>query len=89
MAFYVKYDIIQKLDRKGENKMIQAGDIRKGVIFDDGTSTDPKKPSLYLVVDISYQVVVPMMLEIVDNTIEVPLAMEVINGKVPDVLFSY
>ena len=45
--------------------------------------------SLYLVVDISYQVVVPMMLEIVDNTIEVPLAMEVINGKVPDVLFSY
>lgn len=45
--------------------------------------------SLYLVVDISYQVVVPMMLEVVDNTIEVPLAMEVINGKVPEVLFSY
>ena len=45
--------------------------------------------SLYLVVDISYQVVVPMMLEIVDNTIEVPLAMEVINGKVPEVLLSY
>ena len=34
--------------------MIQAGDIRKGVIFDDGTSTDPKKPSLYLVVDFQH-----------------------------------
>ena len=45
--------------------------------------------SLYLVVDIAYQIVVPMMLEVVDNTIEVPLAMEVINGKVPEVLFSY
>ena len=45
--------------------------------------------SLYLVVDITYQIVIPMMLEVVDNTIEVPLAMEVINGKVPEVLFSY
>ena len=34
--------------------MIQAGDIRKGVIFDDGSSTDPKKPSLYLVVDFQH-----------------------------------
>ena len=38
-----------------ENKiMITAGDIRKGVIFDDGTSTDPKKPSLYLVTDFQH-----------------------------------
>ena len=34
--------------------MITAGDIRKGVIFDDGTSTDPKKPSLFLVVDFQH-----------------------------------
>lgn len=34
--------------------MIQAGDIRKGVIFDDGTSTDPKKPSLFIVVDFQH-----------------------------------
>ncbi len=34
--------------------MIQAGDIRKGVIFDDGTSTDPKKPNLFLVVDFQH-----------------------------------
>ena len=31
--------------------MITAGDIRKGVIFDDGSSTDPKNPNLFLVVD--------------------------------------
>lgn len=34
--------------------MITAGDIRKGVIFDDGTSTDPSKPNLYLVVDFQH-----------------------------------
>ena len=34
--------------------MITAGDIRKGVIFDDGTSTDPRKPSLFLVVDFQH-----------------------------------
>ena len=34
--------------------MITAGDIRKGVIFDDGSSTDPKRPSLYLVVDFQH-----------------------------------
>lgn len=34
--------------------MITAGDIRKGVIFDDGTSTDPRKPGLYLVVDFQH-----------------------------------
>ncbi len=31
-----------------------AGDIRKGVIFDDGSSTDPKNPSLYTVVDFQH-----------------------------------
>ena len=45
--------------------------------------------SLTLVIDISYQVIVPMMFEVVNNTIEVPLALEIINGKVPEVLFSY
>ncbi len=34
--------------------MITAGDIRKGVIFDDGSSTDPKNPSLFLVVDFQH-----------------------------------
>ena len=34
--------------------MITAGDIRKGVIFDDGTSTDPKNPNLFLVVDFQH-----------------------------------
>ena len=34
--------------------MITAGDIRKGVIFDDGTSNDPKNPNLYLVVDFQH-----------------------------------
>ena len=45
--------------------------------------------SLNLIIDISYQVMVPLMFEIVDNTIEVPLALEVINGKIPEVLLSY
>lgn len=34
--------------------MILAGDIRKGIIFDDGKSTDPKNPSLQLVVDFQH-----------------------------------
>ena len=34
--------------------MITAGDIRKGVIFDDGTSKDPKNPNLFLVVDFQH-----------------------------------
>lgn len=45
--------------------------------------------SLSLVIDIKYQVVVPLMIEIIDNSIEVPLALEIINGKVPEGLFSY
>ena len=34
--------------------MIYAGDVRKGIIFDDGKSTDPKHPSLQLVVDFQH-----------------------------------
>ena len=34
--------------------MITAGDIRKGVIFDDGTSKDPKNPNLFVVVDFQH-----------------------------------
>ena len=45
--------------------------------------------SLTLVVDIKYQVIVPLMIEVIDNSIEVPLALEIINGKVPEGLFSY
>ena len=45
--------------------------------------------TLSLIIDITYQVIVPLMYQVVDNYIEVPLAIEVINGKVPEVLFSY
>lgn len=45
--------------------------------------------SLILSVDIKYQVIVPLMFEVVDNTIDIPLSIEVINGKIPDVLFGY
>ena len=45
--------------------------------------------NLSLVINISYQVIVPLMVKIVDNTIEIPIALEIINGKVPDVLFTY
>ena len=34
--------------------MMLAGDIRKGVIFDDGKSTDPKRPSLQQVIDFQH-----------------------------------
>ena len=44
--------------------------------------------SLILTIDIKYQVTVPLMFEIVDNTIEIPLAIEVINGKIPEVLLN-
>ena len=44
--------------------------------------------SLILTIDIRYQVTVPLMFEIVDNTIEIPLAIEVINGKIPEVLLN-
>ena len=45
--------------------------------------------NLSLIINISYQVIVPLMIEIVDNSIEVPIALEIINGKVPEVLFNY
>lgn len=45
--------------------------------------------NLSLIINISYQVIVPLMIKIIDNEIEVPIAMEIINGKVPDVLFTY
>ena len=45
--------------------------------------------SLYLTIDIKYQVIVPLMFEIVDNTIDIPLAVEIINGKVPEVLLGF
>ena len=45
--------------------------------------------NLSLVINISYQVIVPLMVRVVDNSIEVPVALEIINGKVPEVLFTY
>ena len=44
--------------------------------------------SLILTVDIKYQVTVPLMYEIVDNSIDIPLAIEVISGKIPEVLLN-
>lgn len=44
--------------------------------------------NLSLAINISYQVVVPLMIELVDNYFEVPVAMEIINGKVPDVVLG-
>ena len=45
--------------------------------------------TLSIEINISYQVIVPLMFNVVENQIEVPLAIEVINGKVPEGLFSY
>ena len=45
--------------------------------------------SLILKVDIKYQVIVPLMVQMVDNSIEIPLSLEIINGEVPQVLLSY
>lgn len=44
---------------------------------------------LIMVVDIKYQIYAPLMVSVVDNCIEVPLAIELVNGKVPEGLFSY
>lgn len=44
--------------------------------------------SLILTVDIKYQVTVPLMYEIVDNSIDIPLSIEVISGKIPEVLLN-
>lgn len=44
--------------------------------------------NLSLAINISYQVIVPLMINTVDNYIEVPIAMEIINGKVPDMILN-
>ena len=44
--------------------------------------------SLILTIDIMYQVMVPLMYQIVDNSIDIPLAIEVINGNIPEVLLN-
>ena len=45
--------------------------------------------TLSIQIEISYQVIVPLMYEVVENYIDVPLCIEIINGKVPEGLFSY
>lgn len=45
--------------------------------------------NLSLAINITYQVIVPLMIEVVDNYIEVPIAMEIINGKVPEVVLGF
>ena len=45
--------------------------------------------SLVLVIDIKYQVTVPFMMEIVDNSIEVLLAVKIISGALPSGLYNY
>jgi hypothetical protein len=44
--------------------------------------------TIYIDVEIAFQVVVPMMFESVNNKIEIPIAMEIINGEVPEVLLN-
>ena len=44
---------------------------------------------LIMVVDIKYQVYAPMMVNVSDNQVEIPLSINLINGKVPEGLFSY
>lgn len=45
--------------------------------------------TLSLEINIAYQVIVPLMFEVVDNHISIPLAVEIINGRVPEGLFLY
>jgi hypothetical protein len=45
--------------------------------------------SLSLSVNIGYQIMIPFIYKDISNYIEIPLALEIINGDVPDVLFSY
>ena len=45
--------------------------------------------SLSLAVNINYQIIIPFIYKDVSNYIEIPLSLEIINGDVPDVLFSY
>lgn len=44
--------------------------------------------TLSLNVNISYQVMVPMIKEVVDDSMVIPLSIELVNGKVPEMLFS-
>ena len=45
--------------------------------------------SLSLAISINYQVMIPFIYKDVSNHVEIPLALEIINGEVPEVLFSY
>ena len=45
--------------------------------------------SLSLAVSIDYQIIIPFIYKDVSNYIEIPLVLEVINGIVPEVLFTY
>ena len=45
--------------------------------------------SLFLAININYQVIIPFIYQDVSNYIEIPLVLEVINGSIPDVLFNY
>ena len=44
--------------------------------------------TVYINVNIAFQVMVPMIYESVNNNIEIPLEMEIINGEVPLVLLN-
>lgn len=45
--------------------------------------------SLIVAIDIKYQVVIPFIYSDIISYVEIPLALEIINGEVPDVLFKY
>lgn len=45
--------------------------------------------SLSLAINIGYQIIIPFIYKDVSNYIEIPLVLEIINGRVPDVLFNY
>lgn len=45
--------------------------------------------SLVVAIDIKYQVVIPFIYSDIISYVEIPLALEIINGVVPDVLFKY
>lgn len=45
--------------------------------------------SLNLNVTVYFQVMIPFITDEVDSQISIPLAIEIINGEVPEVLFSY
>ena len=45
--------------------------------------------SLFVEIKINYQVIIPFIYSDVVSNIEIPLALEIINGEVPEVLFKY